>query len=173
MKLLAWCLLPLLAFPALAEPARIFLIRHAEKPEDRSDPHLTAAGRERAHRWVSYFTNSPTRQPTIVLAARATKGHPSVRPVETLEPLAQALHLEIQTPFASSDYEKLAHRLLTAPEFNGRTVAICWVHQSIPQLVASLGIRPEPGPWKDSDFSGVYQITFENGKPRLAVTHTE
>lgn len=146
MKLLGWGLLPLLTLSAFAEPACIFLIRHAEKPEDRSDPHLTATGRERAQRWASYFTNSPTRQPGILLAALPTKGHPSVRPVETLEPLAQALHLEIQTPFASSDYEKLAHRLLTAPEFNGRTVAICWVHQSIPQLVASLGIRPEPGP---------------------------
>ncbi len=164
-------LLLLAATPVVAQPARILLIRHGEKPESHDDPHLTATGRERAERWVGYFTNAPTRTPDVLFAPRPTKQHPSVRPVETLEPLAQALHLQIGTPFAAGDYARLAEQLLADPALKGKTVLVCWVHQSLPQFAAALGIQPEPALWKDDDYSGIYLITFEGGKAKLAATH--
>ncbi len=173
MKLLWLWLLLGLAVPVVAQPARILLIRHGEKPEGRADPRLAAAGRERAQRWVGYFTASPLRTPTVLFAPQPTKGRRSVRPIETLEPLAKAMHQKVKTPFASEDYAKLAHQLLTDPELNGKIVAVCWVHHSLPQFAAALGVEPAPARWKESDYDGVYEVTFEDGKPRLAVTHAE
>ena len=173
MKRLGLWFLLLLAVPVAAQPARILLIRHGDKPEGHGDPHLTAAGRERAQRWVGYFTNSPAQTPAVLFAPQPTKGHPSVRASETLEPLARALHQTISLPFASGDYAKLAHRLLTDPELNGKTVAVCWVHQLLPQFATALGVRPEPARWKDDDYAGVYVVTFVDGKPKLTVTHAE
>lgn len=163
----------LLTLRSQAEPASVILIRHGEKPEGKADPHLTAAGRARAERWVTYFTNSTSPVPDVLLAPLPTKQHASLRPIETLEPLAKSLHLGISTPFASGDYTKLAQQLLTDPQFAGKTVLVSWVHQSLPQLAAALGAAPEPPPWKDADYSGVYRITFVNGKARLSVSHTD
>jgi hypothetical protein len=163
----------LLALHCQAEPASVILIRHGEKPEGKADPHLTAAGRARAARWVGYFTNSPSPVPDVLLAPLPTKQHASVRPIETLEPLAKSLHLPISTPFASGDYAKLAQQLLTDPQFAGKNVAVCWVHQSLPPFAAALGVDHEPPPWKDADYGGVYRITFVNGKARLSVSHTD
>src|SRR5947207_1437256 len=85
--------------PLLARPAEIILLRHAEKPPDESNVHLSATGKERAHALVQLFTNTPaltTNGLSVALfAARPlSRGH-SKRPVETLEPLAKYLKLHI------------------------------------------------------------------------------
>lgn len=148
-----------------AEPAKIILIRHGEKPADHDDPHLTAEGRAHAERWVGYFTNSPTRLPDVLLAPSPTKKHPSVRASETIEPLAKLRHLTIETPYPAEDYTKLAHDLVTEDRFKGKTVVVCWVHQYLPQFVAALGIDPQPKEWKGEDYESVYEVTFPEGKP--------
>ena len=40
---------------ANAQPARIIFIRHAEKPDDPQDPHLSKPGRDRAERIVKWL----------------------------------------------------------------------------------------------------------------------
>ncbi len=149
-----------------ADPARILLIRHGEKPEpeDHADPHLSAAGRERARNWVNYFTNSTGETPIALFAPKPTPRHPSVRPIETLEPLAAALKIKVRTPFSSSDYAKLAQQLRADPKLEGRTVVVCWVRQSLPDLAAALGVQPLPAEWSETNYAGVYEVTFSAGK---------
>lgn len=164
-----WLLAGLL--PALAQPARVILIRHGEKPESDRDPHLSIAGRDHAARWVNWFTNSVDRTPSILLAPRPTGKHPSVRPIETLEPLALALKLPVRTEFTSDDYARLAADLRTNDVYRGRTVVVCWVHQYLPEFAAALGVEPAPGDWKGDDYDGAYLITFHREKARLKPVH--
>jgi hypothetical protein len=68
--------------------AVIFIIRHAEKPEDKGDPHLAAAGWDRA--WKLAPKPERIGPPTHVLAAAASL---ESNRVETISLLASALGL--------------------------------------------------------------------------------
>ena len=156
---------------ALAQPAQIIVIRHAEKPEDHEERHLSKAGQARAEALVKFFTRDEhaTRRglPQVLLACHPShKGH-TLRPRETLLPLAQHLKLEVQTPFESKDYAQLAHALLHDPAYRGKAVVVCWVHDSLPAFAAALGVTPEPPKWKDSDYDSAYVITFPEGRAHL------
>src|SRR5690242_11533265 len=45
---------------AVSGPAQIVLIRHAEKPADPTNPHLSPAGVNRAERLVAFIKTDPT-----------------------------------------------------------------------------------------------------------------
>jgi hypothetical protein len=159
--------------PAL-RPAQIILIRHAEKPPDPDDPHLSQAGVKRAKRLVSFITSDPAMTrlglPVAVFATRATKHDNGQRTQETVAPLARALKLPVQTPYLGKDYPALANLILTTPAYAGKTVLICWNHEEIPQLAAALGVTPEPPKWKGSVFDQVYVISYHDGKAALATS---
>src|SRR5271163_2239302 len=94
-------------------PATILLIRHAEKLTDgRID--LSPTGFERARLLPKVFglgvrPDLPTPQ---VLFATHISAH-SNRPVQTVTPLAEALHLPIDDSFGYKDYADLAATLLS------------------------------------------------------------
>ena len=172
MKRLVFLIL-LLSVPAVfAQPAQIILIRHAEKPDDKDDPHLTAKGREHARALVNYVTHTPelltNGTPAALFATHATAHDRSLRPHETLEPLAKELKLKIQTPVLAKDYAALAKQILGNRKFQGRTVLICWTHTEITQLAAALGVKPEPKEWKAGDFDRVLLISYHDGKAGLS-----
>ena len=153
-------------------PARIILIRHAEKPSKASNPHLSRAGVQRAERLVSYITTDPAMlklgSPVAIFATHATKDENGQRTGETVAPLARALRLTVQMPFLGKDYAKLARRILKDPALAGKTVLICWNHEEIPQLVGALGVTPIPSKWKGSVFDAVYIITYRAGHAELS-----
>ena len=68
-------------------PARLIVLRHAEKTGDRRDRDLSPAGHERAMRLVPYVLETFGR-PDFLIAAKSSDR--SRRPVETIEPLAAA-----------------------------------------------------------------------------------
>src|SRR3989454_4116142 len=72
----------------LAQPAEIILLRHAEKPPDESNVHLSTTGKERARALVQFFTNTPALTPNglpvALFAARPLSRSHSRRPAETL-----------------------------------------------------------------------------------------
>src|SRR5580658_6995327 len=88
--------------------AIILVIRHAEKPESGFD--LTPDGYKRADAYAGYFTNFTVEakpfKPDYLFAATDSKG--SHRPRLTLEPLAKATGLTIDTHFKSKDFQLLA-----------------------------------------------------------------
>ncbi len=154
-----------------SRPAQVILIRHAEKPADAANPHLSRAGRERAAQLVAFLTTDPAMTkfgpPVAVFATQTTKHDDGQRTQETIAPTARAMKLEVQTPFLGKDYAALAKLILTTPAYAGKTVLICWNHEVIPELAAALGVTPQPPPWKKRVFDRVFLISYRNGKATL------
>jgi len=162
------------AHSPVPRPAQIILIRHADKPADPQDPHLSPAGVQRAEWLVSFITTDPAMTrfglPVAVFATRTTKDDNGQRTQETVAPLARVLKLPVRTPFLGKDYAALADLILAEPAYAGKTVLICWNHEEIPQLAAALGVTPEPPKWKESAFDRVYVISYRHGKAALATS---
>ena len=165
---------PKLAHSPVPRPAQIILIRHADKPADPKNPHLSRAGVQRSEGLVSFITTDPAMTrfglPVAVFATRTTKDDNGQRTQETVAPLARVLKLPVQTPFHGKDYAALAHLILAEPAYAGKTVLICWNHEQIPQLAAALGVTPEPPKWNASAFDHVYVISYHDGKAALATS---
>lgn len=165
---------PVLTQSPVPRPAQIILIRHADKPSDPDNPHLSQAGVKRAERLVSFITTDPAMTrfgfPVAVFATQTTKHDNGQRTQETVAPLARALKLPVQTPYLGEDYPALAKLILADPAYSGKTVLICWNHEEIPQLAAALGVTPEPPKWKESVFDQVYVISYHDGKAALATS---
>jgi hypothetical protein len=147
------------------------LIRHADKPVDPTNPHLSAAGVRRSLELVSFIRSNPAMTrfglPVAVFATKTSKDGNGVRTQETVAPLASALNLPVQTPFRSKDYAAMAKRILREAAYAGKTVLICWNHEQIPQLASALGITPEPPKWKNSVYDLVYVISYHAGRVEL------
>jgi len=155
----------------LAQPAQVLIIRHGEKPPEKSAVSLSLKGRERAMALAPYLTSTPELLrhglPAALFATKITLDDPSHRPQETITPLSKYLNLPIQADFIDQEYAKLAQHLLTQPEYRGKAVIICWNHTYIPQLTAALGVRPQPPRWPGAVFDRVFIITLSGGKATL------
>jgi len=154
-----------------ARPAQIILIRHAEEPRDKHNPHLSNSGVEHANRLVSFITRDTLMTrfglPVAVFATRTTNDGFGQRTQETMAPLARHLHLQVQTPFLSRQYAALARLILHTPGYAGKTVLVCWTHSSLPQLAAALGVTPRPHSWKDTVYDEGYVITYVGDEAKL------
>ena len=148
----------------LVRPQSILVIRHAEKPADVSDIHLSPEGKKRAEAILELFQKTAARPdpfptPDFIFATKASKH--SNRPVETVTPLAKALKLEVNAGYANDDYPKLAEELYTNPKYEGKTVLVCWHHGNLPELAVALGAAGVPDKWKDAVFDRVWVVTFD------------
>jgi hypothetical protein len=119
---------PVATQSTVPRPAQIILIRHAEKPANPENPHLSRAGVLRAKRLVSFITTDPAMTrfglPVAVFATQTTKHDNGQRTQETVAPLARALRVPVQTPFLGKDYAALAKRILADSAYAGKTVRI-------------------------------------------------
>jgi broad specificity phosphatase PhoE len=155
------------------QPKTILVIRHAEKPADDADIDLSPEGRKRADALPDLFQKSATRPdpfptPDFIFATRASKH--SNRPVETVTPLAKKLNLVVNAKFADDAFPKLVEELYRNPQYDGKTVLICWHHGMIPELVGALGATGVPDKFKGSVFDQVWVVTFDqNGKAKPLV----
>lgn len=143
-------------FPLRSGPARLLILRHAEKTGEKSDPHLSAKGAERAERLARYIPQT-FGKPDFLMAAKSSKR--SRRPVETLEPLAAATGLTINGEFDDKDVRELVEELGHNPSVAGKFGVVSWRHSDIPRLLAELGspAGSYPDPWGE----GVYDLMFE------------
>ena len=66
-------------------PLKSLLMRHAEKPEEPSDPHLSPEGEDRAKRLATWVPRQLGGPPDFIFAA--ANSEESDRPVETVTPL--------------------------------------------------------------------------------------
>ena len=148
-------------------PATILLIRHAEKLTDgQSD--LSPEGLERAKLLADAFSHPEARPdlpvPQVLFAAHISSH--SNRSVQTLSPLAAALHLPIDRRFRDRDYADLATALLSG-NYAGKTVLVAWHRGTIPQLASALGATPPYDPWPTQQFDRIWRIDYVNGKVSL------
>ena len=151
------------ATPPFVRPKTILIIRHAEKPDDDADIHLSPAGKARADALPNLFKKSAARPdpfpaPDFIFASKASKH--SNRPVETVTPLAKALKLGVNSAYANDDYARAAEEVYRNPRYEGKTVLFCWHHGNIPELTTTLGATGVPGRWKDAVFDRVWEVTF-------------
>ena len=154
--------------------ATIFIIRHAEKPDDGAG--LTAAGERRALAYVGYFAGQRVDKQPLKLehlfAAADSKN--SARPRLTLEPLGRALKLPLDQRFEADDFEALAKELQERD--HGKGVVVCWHHGTIPGLLANLGVNPArllpDGAWPKDVFNWVIELRFD-ASGRLMPKHSQ
>jgi len=138
-------------------PVVVFVIRHAEKPLVR-DPDLAPMGYTRAAALPSLFATAPSRN--------------SNRPVETVLPLGQALHVKINALHMDDDAAGLARDVLSG-KYAGKVVLICWHHGQIPAVVAALGVTDAPAKWDGDVFDQIWKIEWVGGKARMTTLPEE
>jgi hypothetical protein len=156
------------AIPVKAQaPATILLIRHAEKLTD-GQIDLSPTGFERARLLPNLFSPAGARPdlptPQVLFATHVSEH--SNRPVQTVTPLAAALHLPIDDSFKNEDYAALAAALLSG-KYAGKVVLVVWHHGNIPQLASDLGATPPYTPWPDTQFDRIWRIDYANGRATL------
>jgi hypothetical protein len=148
-------------------PSRLLIMRHGEKTGDNFDPHLSAQGQQRAERLVTYISQTFGR-PDFLIAAKSSKK--SLRPYDTLRPLADALGLTIKEKFDDDETDALVEHMGASENYAGKSGVIAWRHGNIPSLLAALG-APDgsyPQPWDDRVFDLIIEMTFVEGTaPRL------
>jgi hypothetical protein len=87
----------------------------------------------------------------------------SKRPRLTLEPIAQALGISIDSQFKSKDFLKLTQKIETLPQDSN--VLICWHHSGIPNLIGALGANAEKllhnGKWPGKVFGWLIQLRYD------------
>lgn len=146
-------------FPAGAGPARLLILRHAEKTGDKRDRGLSEAGQARAEKLATYIPE--TFGPPDFLVAAAS-GKKSDRPYDTLVPLAKALGLEIWADLDDEEVDELVETLADTPEWRGKFGVISWRHSDLSRLIAALG-APDgtyPDPWDPSRYDLLIDMTF-------------
>jgi phosphohistidine phosphatase SixA len=142
--------------------ATILIIRHAEEPSKGDG--LSSRGTARAQGYVEYFKNftidgKPVKIDYLFAASDSSN---SRRPRLTLEPIAQALGISIDSQFKSKDFLKLAQKIETLPQ--GSNVLVCWHHSDIPNLIGALGADAEKvltnGKWPGKVYGWLIQLRY-------------
>lgn len=151
----------------MPKSATLLLIRHAEKSGAPDDPGLTPAGQARAHAYVAYFQTlrlgaGPIAPPSCLVAAADEPD--SQRSRLTLEPLAAALGLDIDTRLAAKATEPLAERLRTDSDYDAKTTLVCWTHKHLPALIEALGVRTSllPEGWPETVFDWLVRLVYDD-----------
>jgi hypothetical protein len=144
---------------------KIMVIRHAEKPNGEvglmsdgvNNPEaLTATGWKRANALVGLFDppgGASPRPPLAKPKSLFASGSESLRPKQTITPLASALKLPITTFLKGQEVELVA----AAKDTEGPTL-ISWQHEAIPQIAALIrgGKDGVPPRWPGHRFDLVW-----------------
>lgn len=147
-------------------PNKILVMRHAEKPDDKDDPNLSAAGYKRAQELVGWVPDA-LGTPAFIFASAQSKH--SNRAIETVTPLARSLGLAIDSSYADAHYADLAKYILDKPKYDGSIILICWHHGEAPQLLHHLK-APKGSyadPWPPAVFNVVYGVDYSSGTPTV------
>ena len=143
-------------------PGEVLLLRHAEEP--KSGPDLSDQGRARADALVSLFQH-PLTQPSAIFAAKSSKQ--SARPVQTCEPLAKAIGINVDARFDENEFKALATAILRGNGQAGGSVVVCWKRETMPELAAALGVANPPVEWPSNQYDHFWRITYSGGKATM------
>lgn len=152
--------------------SKIMVLRHAEKPNGNGGPGLmpdgaenpkalTATGWKRAEALVGLFNpagGAPARPPLAKPRSLFASGSESLRPKQTIAPLATALNLSVTTFLKGEEAQLVA----AAKQAEG-LVLVSWQHEAIPEIAAlirgsSAGIPPK---WPDHRFDLIWVFDLQ------------
>ncbi len=102
--------------------------------------------------------------PQVIIATHQS-AH-SNRPLQTVTPLAEALHLPVQSEVMNEDFAILAHDLLSG-RYANQVVFVAWHHGKLPQLAEALGAVPPYKPWPETQFDRIWRIDYKAGRATL------
>jgi len=168
---------------AFAMPSRIILIRAGEAPANGNG--LSQRGRERAAALVPFFLFQDYLQdyghPVALFAHRETQSEPSLRPVQTMTPLANALGIKVNTSFTQNEFANMIKLIKANPDYEAKTVLICWNNDNMSRIVTELGLKTKVLPWPEEahdrlwivDFKQNRHISFRNYPQRLLYGDSE
>lgn len=151
---------------------KIMLIRLAEKPDVNGNLGVTISGQEdsrelsvrgwqRAGALLGLFAPSATAPagsaivtPTTIFASAPTLN--SIRPLHTVETLAERLAIEINTSYGNGDEATLIASALAA----GTVVLISWKHDGLPKLANAIvgNTQKTPQRWAAERFDVVWMF---------------
>ena len=151
-------------FPAGAGPARLLILRHAEKTGDKRDRGLSEAGLARAQKLATYIPETFGTPDFLIAAAGGKK---SDRPYDTLVPLAKVLGLGIWADLDDEEVDDLVEALSDKRDWKGKFGVISWRHSDLSRLIAALGAPAGtyPDPWDPSRFDLLIDMTFSGAAP--------
>jgi phosphohistidine phosphatase SixA len=156
----------------LMAPSLVLLMRHAEKPADPNDSHLSNEGIMRAEKLAAYIPE--TFGDSQLLFASTISKH-SARPYETLKPLSKRLGVPIDATYADQDYAALATELLVDNRYAGQRIAIAWHHGHIPAFANALGAPKGqyPDPWDPLVFTLILKFEWPGANRPVVTMVTE
>ncbi len=173
--LLAALIIGLGAAAASAAPAQIIFIRHGEKPAQGNE--LNEQGFARAKALVPYFQTSPDvtkyGTPAAIYAMKPKGPTGSVRPIQTVTPLATTLGLTIISDYLKEDSAGLVKAVMSNTAYDGKMVLVCWEHNAIPDIVAAFASYTAtsssvtstlPTAWDSSAFDRTWILNISDGK---------
>jgi hypothetical protein len=163
------------ALPLAAMPARVFLIRHAEKPTEGGNS-LSLKGRERAAAYVPFFLETAELTshgtPAAIYAPTSSQQDESQRAVETVQGLADKLKISINTKHARDSYKEMVDEIKADPTFKGKTVLICWDHTTIPEIARAFGALQTPARWPQDVYDRIWKLSFNTSGSRPMFQNT-
>ena len=188
----AFSLALLLSSSAFAEPARIIILRHAEK---LNKYELCEIGTQRAQALVGQYLGkgaaqslfASSEQPAAIFAT-------TIHSLETISPTAQSWELPAIVysvlpgeDKAAKDVElnrrtrEAVHDALTDPRYAGKTIVMSWEHKHIAdqkleknfpgeevtlrQLLHLEQFADAPKDWPDANYDFFWIVDFSPGKP--------
>lgn len=147
-----------------SNPARLIVMRHAEKTGDKNDMHLSAAGQKRAERLATYIPQTFGRPDFLVAAMKSKRSN---RSYETLLPLSRATGIAIDESYKDTDARELADALRSDARYTGKFGVIAWHHSTLPELLDALGAPAGtyPADWGSDVFNLIVEIDYRAGGP--------
>ncbi len=139
-------------FESQATTTMIF-VRHAERAlEPADDPGLNDAGRKRVAELTRQLVDAD-----VVAGIDAIYSTPYRRTMETVQPLAAALDLEINH-YDPSDNEAVLEKILELHK--GKIILIVAHSNTVPTLIADLGASKNVPPIGHSEYDNIYIVSI-------------
>jgi hypothetical protein len=141
-------------------PARLLIMRHAEKTGDKRDKDLSDAGWARAEKLATFIPQAIGKPDFLIAASNSVK---SKRPKQTLEPLGAELGLDIWAELDDEEVDELVDELARTPEWAGKFGIVSWRHSDLPRLIGALGAPAGsyPDPWDSAVYDLMIEITYD------------
>jgi hypothetical protein len=169
----ALAVLAVLAGTAAAAPAQVIIIRHGEKPATGNEllvPQGVCRADELAKTFPAQFGT-----PVAIYAMNPNDEDGSLRPIETVTPLANALGLTIKHDYTRKKFSQLVQDIMGNETYQGKLVLICWEHKVIPDLVQafqdggwSANSATWPSKWSGDIFDQAWILNFA-GNPSFQI----
>jgi phosphohistidine phosphatase SixA len=141
-------------FSVAADNYSIYLVRHAEKLDNSTDPNLSECGNQRAQQLSKMLSK------TNISAIYSTKYQ---RTMQTAEPMSTLKHLKIEN-YDPNDLEGFYLQLKQK-----KRSALIVGHSNTTPVLTSFLTQQKIAPLTEEDYQYLYQVQFINDQPFLTI----